>query len=637
MEISSQILSDMIVYMKYARYLPEKNRREIWAEIISRNKDMHLKKFPFLKDEIEEAYTFVYNKEVLPSMRSLQFGGKPIILNPARINNCSYLPIDSWEAFHETIFLLLGGSGVGYSVQPHHVAQLPSIKQETKKRSRRYLVGDSICGWSDAIKVLMKSYFFGGAQINFDFSDIRNKGDHLITSGGKAPGPQPLKECIVKVTGILEEAKVTTGRLSPIQCHDILCHLADAVLSGGIRRAALISFFSINDEEMLSAKTGNWWELNPQRGRANNSVVLVRSRIKKEDFVKVFTYAQNAGSGEPGIYFTNDKDVLSNPCGEISLKPYSFCNLTEINASTIRSQEDLNKRAKAASFIGTLQASYTDFHYLRSIWKERTEKDALIGVSFTGIASNKLEKLDLKEAAKVVLDENARVADLIGINHAKRTTTVKPAGTSSIVLGSSSGIHDWFAKYYIRRIRLNKEEAVYRYLLKNNPELIEDDYFSPHTTAILSVPQKAPTGAIIRQDENAQNISGLISLLERISKYYNEWVTPGHRSGPNINNVSATVTIRDPFLCDETSEVIDEWEIVREWMWKNRKNFNGISVLPYNGGTYRQQPFEACSEYMYNKLMKSLTEVDFKKIKESEDNTVRQGEIACSGGQCEII
>lgn len=940
MDLNSKILSDVIVHMKYAKYLPEKKRRETWKELVDRNKAMHIKKFPELKAEINTAYTFVYDKNVLPSMRSLQFGGKPIEINPSRINNCAYLPIDSWEAFHEIIFLLLGGTGVGYSVQRHHIENLPELKGPNKKRTRRFLVGDSIEGWSEAIKVLFKAYFFGLSKPKFDYSDIRPKGQRLVTSGGKAPGPQPLKECITKLKGTLEEATIR-GSLTTLECHDMVCHIADAVLAGGIRRAACISFFSINDNLMLSAKAGNWWENNPQRGRANNSAVFVRSRVRKQDFEDVFNYAKESGCGEPGVYFTNDKDFLSNPCCfsgdmkiltnkgyktfkelsnkkevklvnscgiittgtvwksgnnktitlnlsnrekikstddhvfltnkgeqkakntkgkrlligsnrrksfddlymklgfiqgdgclsrlsgkyghigfeinigkkdqdiaflfgynmqksrvvytteffslckdlkfsdkklptrvlpktynswtiknkrsflkglwsangsviknhriafkstcfelvsqllntlkqdfnieayittnkparikfsngvyttkesydlnitqrdsvilfnenigfihkyktkslrdlldkkspkvlsikknnvkeavydfsidstdhygivggvlahncEIGLKASTFCNLVEINVTTIESQEDLNNRARAASFIATLQASYTEYHYLRARWQKNTEKDALIGVSLTGIASNKLANLNCTEAAEIVKEENQKTAGIIGINPSARCTTIKPAGTSSIVLGSSSGIHGWHAKYFMRRIRVGKNEAIYKYLNKNHPELLEDDFFRPHDTAIITVPLRAPDNSITRDESS-------IELLERIKYFYKNWVVPGHNNGPNTNNISATVSVRE-----------HEWEDVMNWMWKNKEHFNGIAVLPYDGGTYKQPPFEECTKYMYDKITSTLTKVNLHNITEEVDDTDRQGEAACSGGSCEI-
>jgi len=427
-KITREILSDLTVHMKYAKYLPKKQRRETWKEIVNRNKEMHIKKFPELKSEIEEAYKMVLNKKVLPSMRSIQFAGKPIDVNPTRIYNCSYLPIDDWRCFSEVMFLLLSGTGVGFSVQKHHVESLPEIRKPNPNRTRRYLIGDSIEGWSDAIKILIKSYFGQSTSTPiFDYSDIRPKGTMLITSGGKAPGPQPLKDCIHNLSKILDNKK-DGQQLKPIEVHDLICHIADAVLAGGIRRAALISLFSITDEEMMACKFGNWYETNPQRGRANNSVVILRHKVKKEDFLRLWEKIENSGSGEPGLYFSNSKDMGVNPCCEISLRPYSYCNLTEINVSDVESQEDLNERAKVASFIGTLQASYTDFHYLRDVWQRTTEKDSLIGVGMTGIASGEVLKYDLKEAANAVKQENERVSNLIGIKPAARTTCIKPSG-----------------------------------------------------------------------------------------------------------------------------------------------------------------------------------------------------------------
>jgi len=431
MDLEKKILSDITVHMKYAKFIDKQNRRENWDELVDRNMNMHLKKFPHLKEEIVETYELVRQKKVLPSMRSMQFGGKPIEVSPNRIFNCAYAPADDPRVFGEIMFLLLGGTGVGYSVQRHHVESLPEIRRPSTKRTRRFLIGDSIEGWADSVKALMSSYFKGTSKLRFDFSDIRPKGARLVTSGGKAPGPQPLKECLVKVEGILD-AKENGDKLTPIEVHDIICYIADAVLAGGIRRAALISLFSADDEDMLSAKTGAWWELNPQRGRANNSVVLMRHKINRKSFMEIWKRVEESRSGEPGFYLSNDKEWGCNPCCEIGLRPFQFCNLVEINVSDVATQEELNLRSKAASFIGTLQASYTDFHYLRPIWKRTTERDALIGVSMTGIASGGVLELDMKEASLEVSKENIRVAKEIEIRPAARQTCVKPAGTTSL-------------------------------------------------------------------------------------------------------------------------------------------------------------------------------------------------------------
>ena len=617
MNLASEILSDVTVYMKYARFRNDVQRRETWEELVTRNKEMHIKKYPQLTAEINETYKFVYDKKILPSMRSLQFGGKPIEISPNRIYNCAYLPIDDWRAFGEIMFLLLGGTGVGYSVQKHHVDELPEIRKPNTTKSRRYLIGDSIEGWADAVKLLMKSYFEGGSTINFDFSDIRQKGALLVTSGGKAPGPQPLKECLIKIQGILD-SKVDNDKLSCIEVHDIVCHIADAVLAGGIRRAALISLFSADDENMISSKSGSWWELNPQRGRANNSAVLLRNKITKNFFMDLWKKIEASGTGEPGIYLSNDKDWGTNPCCEIALRPFQFCNLCEVNVSDITTQEDLNERVKAASFIGTLQAGYTNFHYLRPIWQRTTEKDALIGVGMTGIGSGSAQKFDLKQAADLVKETNSIVAKQIKINASARCTTIKPSGTSSLVLGTSSGIHAWHNDHYIRRIRVGKNEAIYSYLAIYHPELLEDEYFRPHDTAVISVPQKAPAGSIFRNES-------AIELLERVKSFYSNWVKTGHRTGQNTHNISATVSIKP-----------DEWETVGEWMWDNKSFYNGLSVLPYNGGTYIQAPFEDCSEEKYEEMLKSLTGIDLSKVIEMVDNTDLSGELACAGGACEI-
>ena len=617
MDISNRILSNLTVYMKYARFIPELNRRETWEELVTRNKEMHQKKYPQLHDEIENVYKFVYDKKVLPSMRSLQFGGKPIEISPNRIYNCAYMPIDDWRAFGEVMFLLLGGTGVGYSVQKHHVEKLPEIRKPKSDRERRFLVSDSIEGWADAIKALVKSYFTSGSSIRFDYSDIRPKGARLITSGGKAPGSEPLRICIEKLRVILD-LKKDGDKLTPIEVHDMVCYIADAVLAGGIRRAALISLFSADDDDMVSCKFGAWWELNPQRGRANNSAVLLRSKVTEEFFKGLWKKIELSNAGEPGIYFSNDKDWGTNPCCEIGLRPFQFCNLCEVNVSDVVDQQDLEDRVRAATFIGTLQAGYTDFHYLRPIWQRTTEKDALLGVGMTGIGSGVAQKLDVKAATKVAKEENERVAGILGINKAARITTIKPAGTSSLTLGCSSGIHAWHNDYYLRRVRVGKNESIYTHLAINHPELVEDEYFRPHDTAVIGVPQKAPDHAILRTESPLQ-------LLERVKWFSQNWIKPGHRNGMNSHNISATVSIRE-----------HEWDAVGTWLWSNREFYNGLSVLNYDGGTYTQAPFQDITKDEYERLMSTLNDVDLSKVVEFDDNTDLTGELACSGNACEI-
>ncbi len=619
LSLDKQILSDITVYTKYAKYIPEKERRETWEELVTRNMEMHIHKFPEMKESIQQVYeNFVFNKKVLPSMRSLQFGGKAIELNNARIYNCAFLPVDSIHSFSETMFLLLGGTGVGYSVQNHQIEKLPEIRKPNYDRKKRYVVQDSIIGWADAVKTLFKSYTGGlTSHIEFDLSDIRQKGAILVTAGGKAPGPEPLRIALVKIEAILRN-KADRTKLTDIECHDIQCHIADAVLAGGIRRAAMISLFDLDSTAMLNCKAGNWWEDNPQRGRANNSVVLLRHKIDKKTFDKVWERIEASGSGEPGIYLTNDKDWGTNPCCEIALRPYQFCNLTEINMADIESQDDFNARSSAASFLGTLQASYSDFHYLRDIWRKNTEKDALLGVSMTGIASESNLNLNYEEASNWVKTTNIETAKLLGINEAARTTAVKPAGTTSLVLGTSSGIHAWHNDYYIRRMRLGKNEAIYTYLAINHPELLEDEYFNPTLQSVISVPQKAPEGAITRHEST-------LDLLERVKLISRDWVKQGHNKGNNTHNVSCTVSVRD-----------DEWKIIGEWMWANKDYYNGLSVLPYHGGTYKQTPFEDCTKEVYEQMMSTLKNVDLSKVIEVQDNTNFGDSVACGGGNCEI-
>ena len=664
MDKNLEFLSDLTHHMKYAKYLPSKQRRETYKETVDRNKQMHINNFPELEDDIEDAYQYVYKKKVIPSMRSMQFAGMAIDVNPSRMFNCSYLPITDTLAFAETMFLLLSGCGVGYSVQRHHVDKIPEIRKPLK--SRRYLVQDSIEGWADAVKVLMKAYFQGRSLPLFDYRAIREKGARLVISGGKAPGSEPLKKSLNQIQSMLD-AKDDGDKLTPLECHDILCLIADAVLAGGIRRSALISLFSIEDQEMLNCKSAydaveeevlsvtegaynlrvgawkngkkykttdvfldadtyknfretgklEWYYFYPERARSNNSIVIARPLITKDVFESKWEIIKDSGSGEPGLYFTNNIELGSNPCCEISLNPYQFCNLTSINVSNLESQEDLNGRAKAAAFIGTLQASYTNFHYLRPQWKKQTEKEALLGVSLTGIASIDESDFDFSVAASSAVEENQKLAKLIGINPARRITCIKPEGTGSLVLGTSSGIHAWHNEYYKRRIRVGKNEAIYRYLLEKVPEVVEDELFGPG--AVITVPVKAPDGAKTRNEP-------VHSLLNRIKHFTESWVQTGHNGGMNTHNVSATVSIKQ-----------EDWGQVSSWLWDNQDSFNGLSFLPYDNGTYVQAPFEDIDQDEFDRFSAHITTIDLEEVKEIEDNTDLQGELACSGGSCEIF
>lgn len=638
MDRPSSILSDVIVHGKYARWWGELGRRETYEEVVARNHDMAVKQLwnlnipryarTIARQRLDWAYKLVLDRKVLPSMRSLQFAGDPIFRDPNRVYNCGFMQARTLAFFRELMFLLLGGSGIGYSVQLHHVAQLPPLNRVPRTRSQRYVIQDSVQGWSDAVDALLRHYFRQPDGQTppypvFDYREIRPAGSILKTSGGKAPGPGPLKKALDNLDAVLHDA-ASRGKLRPIEVHDMACHIADAVRAGGIRRSAMIALFSPEDADMLHAKSGQWWVRNPQRAQANNSAVLRRD-VGRAGYDKVFDVIEASGSGEPGIFWTEDEEWGTNPCAEISLRDCQFCNLTTINVGNVESQEDLEARATAAAFIGTLQATFTDFHYLRPEWRETTEEEALIGVSMTGIASGTVTALDLRAAAHVAVKANMSMANLLGIMPAARTTTVKPEGTASVVLGTSSGIHAWHDRYYVRRVRFNKDEAIAKYLMERIPYRqvgeglfpLEDAVGNPDEI-VLSVPQQAPVGAVTRDE-------GAIAMLERVLDVTQRWVRPGHVSGANTNNVSTTVSVRE-----------DEWPAVREWMWSHREYYTGIATLPYDGGTYVQAPFETISGKDYAVLADLFGTIDVTEIDEAADYTNLAGEAACAGGACEV-
>lgn len=614
-----ELLSKLIIYGKYSNYLPELGRREVWDEIVDRTEQMHLRRFPQIREQIEWAFGYVRDKKVLPSMRSLQFGGKAIEKNEIRCYNCAFLPIDSIEAFSETLYLLLCGTGVGYSVRIEDVEKLPCVVPSFSSAPPvKHIIGDSIEGWADATYCLVDSYIGTGRRLVFDYSRIREKGARL-SSGGIAPGPEPLRIALEKVEAILKSVPVGS-KLTPLNCHDILCHLSNAVLSGGIRRSAMISLFSKEDTEMLKCKFWDNLKDNFQRFRANNSVCLVRDETSKETFDDIWKMVRESNAGEPGIFWTNDTtgEYGTNPCCEISLRKFSFCNLVEINASSIEDETDLYNRVDAATLIATLQASYTNFKYLRPIWKQVTDEDALIGVSMTGIASSKVLDMDLTKASDLVKERNAYYADIIGINKAARTTTVKPAGTSSIVLKTSSGVHAWHSKYYIRRVVLNVNEPIAKYMMQYHPGLLVESQEKPGLEVIVEVPVQAPDNSRLRTET-------ALEFLSRVKQLSLEWVLNGHNRGTNHNNVSATVNIRP-----------NEWIDVGEWLWDNKDLYAGMSCLPYDDSVYVQAPFEEISEEEYYFRAKKLQDIDMTLIREDKDNTDLEGELACSGGSCEV-
>lgn len=642
MDLASKIASEVTIFGKYARYVPQLKRRETWLEIVDRYQAMMLKKYETkinqapgdLGEEIKEACDAVRRKEILPSMRGLQFAGPAIERNNSRIYNCAFVCAKDPSFFRECMFLLLGGTGVGYSVQERHISLLPSITKPGK--ARKFLVGDSIEGWADAVKVLVRAYFKGTFLPKFDFSDVRQKGERLVTAGGKAPGPGPLRICLDKILGLFE-GKKPGERLTSVDVSDIACFIADAVLAGGIRRAAMICLFDITDEHMLAYKKGQWWENRPERARVNVSAVAFRYNVietdthdikttiametTREQFEKFWKATEESKSGEPGIYWTNHPDWGTNPCCEIALRHKQFCNLTTINFSTIKDQNDLNRRSRLASMLGTLQAGFTDMHYLGSDWEENCKEEALLGVSITGIAdgtqAGDYTQYDFKQAAFWAQEANWEVAQAISINSAARITCIKPEGTASLVLGCASGIHGRHASYYIRRTRHNSSEPLIKYLARANPALVVDNKSEPGGL-ILELPQKSPEGSIIREE-------AALETLKRLKHFRQHWIMPGHVTGVNTHNVSCTVSIRDT-----------EWVEVGSWMWDNRDYYNGIAVLPFDGGSYMQAPFQDCDKQTYNEMMFQVGNIDLAQVVEEDDETNQAGELACGGGKCDL-
>ncbi|MBN1282112.1 MAG: hypothetical protein JW985_04050 [Alphaproteobacteria bacterium] len=621
MNESLKLLSDLTYYMKYSKYMPDKKRRETWEETVIRNKNMHLAKFPQVADDIENAYRLVMEKKILPSMRSMQFGGDAILNNNARMYNCSVIGIDKTAAFSDLFYLLLCGCGVGFSVRDNFIKKLPQLAKRSGNK-KIFVPEDSIEGWADCTRELFKAYFETGNDIEFNLSTIRPKGALIKSSMCSAPGPEPLKKTLDNLKDMLDK-KIESGedRLTSLDCYDICCYISEAVLAGGVRRSSMICLFDKEDELMLHAKEGEWWKENPQRALSNNSVQFDRNNVTREDFDKIFTQCEKSGCGEPGVVWTNSDEWLVNPCCEISMPSNGFCNLTSVNLGSVESQEDFNERAYYASVLGTLQASYTDFKYIDPNWKKTADDMALIGVSLTGIASHPdLTKLNFKDAAESVKAANKKIADAIGIKTADRMTTVKPDGTGSLVLGTSSGIHPWHAKHYIRRLRVNKMEPLYGYMVENFPDLIEDEELNPTKNGVISLVIKAPDGAVTRRNETA------IEFLERVKYIFENWVVPGHVRGENYNNVSCTCNVKN-----------HEWDEVREWMWANRDKYTGISLLPYSDASYTQAPFEDTNEDVYKAFAENVRELHLEKIEE-EKNFVNFGqEAACSAGGCEVI
>ena len=600
--MSIKSLMDYSFVSKYARWIQEKKRRETWRESVDRVMNMMYEQYPEINGDIAWAYDMMYKKQVLGSQRALQFGGKPIFKHNARMYNCIASYADRLRFFQESMYLLLCGCGVGFSVQKHHINKLPKLV--TKKDGvKKFTIPDTIEGWSDAVGVLVSSYFeqksifqeYSGKTVSFDYSKIRPAGSYLSSSSGKAPGPEPLKEALGNIKKVLDKsiknAEFSSRRLSPIDAYDVVMHSADAVISGGVRRSATICLFSPDDEEMALAKTGNWFHDNPQRGRSNNSALLLRDKTSPEQFASLMQSVKEFG--EPGFVWSDSTELIVNPCVEIGLYPvdektgktgWQACNLSTVNCAKIKTKEEFLESCRAASVIGTLQAGFTEMAYLGEVTERILKRESLLGVSMTGIMEQHEICLDpaiQKEGARVVKKTNRELAAKIGINPAARTTCVKPEGTASCILGTSSGIHPHHAKRYIRRVQANKMENIYQHFKKTNPRACQESVWSANDSDdVVSFCIEVPDGSKLK------NKIGAIGLLEYVKSTQQNWVMAGRNESLCVkdflqHNVSNTINVKP-----------EEWEEVAKFIYKNRRYFCGVSLLPVSGDKdYPQAPF----------------------------------------------
>jgi ribonucleoside-diphosphate reductase alpha chain len=599
-----QELQNYTFVSKYARWLEDKNRRETWKEAVDRVRSMmHTRYDQFgIGGDIDWAYDMMYKKKVLGSQRALQFGGDPILKRHAKIYNCTASYCDRLRFFQECFWLLLCGSGTGFSVQKHHVAKLPTLEHNTEERQPiKYVIEDSIEGWANALGVLLSSYFskpveefkqYKNAHVIFDYSSIRPKGSSLASGVGKAPGYEPLAHGLEKIRTLLDRC-ISNGqkKLRSIDAYDIVMHSSDAVLSGGVRRSASLALFSPDDDEMAKAKTGNWYVENPQRARSNNSALLLKSETTLEEFAGLMQSVKEFG--EPGFIWSESTEMIFNPCVEIGMWPieevsgktgWQGCNLSTINCSSVEDEEDFYERCKAAAIIGTLQAGFTKMEYLGATSEKIFEREALLGVSLTGTMEKHdlvLTEKTLTKGAKIAVDTNKQIAKKIDINQAARVTCLKPEGTSSSMLGTSSGIHPHHAKRYIRHVQANILEAPYQHFKKVNPQACEKSSWSANNTdEVVKFPIEVPDGAKLRNQLPA------VEMLSVVKETQKNWVHSGKNRSLCTqeylsHNVSNTVTVKP-----------DEWDAVTKYIYDNRKYFAGISLIPQSGDKdYPQAPF----------------------------------------------
>lgn len=612
---TKEMMAQSKFYMGYSRWVDKDQRYETWEESVSRVMQMHREKYkdrmtPALAAAIDYAEEAYKEKLVLGAQRALQFGGEQLFKHNARMYNCSVSHCDRPRFFQEAMYLLLCGCGVGFSVQKHHVNKLPTIQKRSEKRVKVFTVPDTIEGWADAYGVLLSSYLtegatfpeYQGVQVHFDYSLIRPKGA-MISGGFKAPGPDGLRDSLVKcerlLEGLLKDGKKlgkggkplsTDGKMkiSTIVAYDFVMHMSDAVLSGGVRRSATICLFDKDDQEMLKAKTGDWYVKNPQRGRSNNSVMLLRDQLTRQEWADIMKSVKDFG--EPGFIFTDNLEFCYNPCVEIGMLPtaedgesgFSFCNLTEGNGGMCVDIPTFHRMCKASAILGTLQAGYTNFTYLTDATRRITEREALIGVSITGWMSNPellFNEQNMIDGAEVVKATNKEIAALLGINPAARTTCAKPSGNASVILGTDSGIHGAHAPLYFRNVQMNEHDEVAKIIAETNPKMVEKSVWSSNgTDVVVSFPITSKEGSLYKDQ-----LLG-VKQLEYVKKAQQFWVEYGTNVDLGVDknlrhNISNTITV-------------DNWDEVEQYLFDNRQWFAGVSLLSSMGDrAYAQAPF----------------------------------------------
>jgi ribonucleoside-triphosphate reductase len=619
---------EYIAASRYARFVDEKQRRESWSETVTRYVDYVFSRTPQLQQDNplkQEIFEAIHNLDLMPSMRAMMTAGKSADRDNTCVYNCSYLPVDDVKSFDEAMFILLCGTGVGFSVESKYISQLPDVPDNLYASEHTIKVHDSKEGWAKALRLLLANLWAGEIP-KWDVSDVRPAGTRLKTFGGRASGPEPLVDLFNFAVNMFKHA---TGRkLHSLECHDLMCKIGEVVVVGGVRRSAMISLSDLDDERIRHAKAGPWWETAPHRALANNSAVYSETPTVGK-FMEEWLSLYNSHSGERGIFNREaaQKTVAkyghrdpnyefgTNPCSEIILRPYQFCNLSEVVVRHDDTKETLLHKVRLASILGTIQATFTKFPYLRKVWQRNTEEERLLGVSLTGIYDNPLlttqgPELDelLAELRLAAREANEQFAAKLGIPKSAAITCVKPSGTVSQLVDSASGIHPRHAKYYIRRVRGDKKDPLSQFLVQQGVPA-EDCVYKPTQTTVFSFPIKAPDG--ITRDEVTP-----LSHLALWLTYQRHWCE---------HKPSVTISVEEK-----------DWPSVGAWTWENFDEISGVSYLPYDGGTYRQAPYETCTEVEYEALKAKMPKIDWTLLVENTDNVEGAQQLACSAGVCEI-